>query len=413
MELSPDRVLQTVGQIGGGNFIHYFGGTTKPTEAVSELNIKTFQPDYVRVSIELQEWEPVNDNADPAIFNEDAFIDDQHNHATFELMKRLKESGADIAASIWRVPDWLVEDPGDESPRTISRSMYPEAIESIAAWLLHAKEVYGVEVDYVSFNEANLGVTVLLNPEDVVEMVRLGGERFAELGLKTRWLLGDCASIRGCLDYVKPIWAVETIHPYLGPLAYHNWDGTSVSDQTLQALGDWAAEQGLEVRCTEGGWDAQLWQRSDEFPGWTNARELAISYTRVLKLGRATAFYYWEMMGQDYSLNDGLHPYPVMQILQLMDESFPPGTKILGTSANKPAIVWVAGITPAGDFTLEAVSSAATDRARITGIANGTYDIYVSNRDEIGKLVQMYTVTDGTLIFEIPGFSVVFLKTHH
>jgi hypothetical protein len=291
--------------------------------------------------------------------------------------------------------------------------MYPEAIESIAAWLLHARDMYGVEVDYVSFNEANLGVTVLLSPEDYVEMIRLGGKRFAELGLKTKWLLGDCSSIRGCLDYVKSIWSVQDIHPYLGPLAFHNWDGTSVSDASILALGDWAAEQGLEARCTEGGWDPQLWQRSNEFPGWTNARELAVSYSRILKMGHVSAFYYWEMMGQDYQLNDGINPYPVMQILQQMNEAFPPGTRILTTSPNKPGIIWVAGKTPSGDISIQVVSSTATDSARLTGLPDGSYDLYISTREKIGIFPQTFDVNDGSIILDIPGFSVVLLKTHH
>jgi hypothetical protein len=413
IKIYADEYQQTIGQIGGGNFIHYFGGSTSATEAVSQMNIDLFQPKYARVAIELQEWEPVNDNTDALSMDQAGFIDDQHNHATFELMKQFKENGVEITASIWRVPDWLVEDPQDESPRIIARGMYPEAVESIAAWLLHARDTYGVEVDYVSFNEANLGVTVILTSQDVVEMIRTGGERFAELGLKTKWLLGDCSSIRGCLEYVEPVWAVQDIRPYIGPLAFHNWDGTSVSDQTIQALGDWAVEQGLDVRCTEGGWDAQLWQRSEEFAGWPNARQLAISYVRTLKLSRAAAFYYWEMMGQDYQLNDGVKPYPVMQVLLQISDAFPPGTQIVKTSSNKPAIVWAAGKTPSGDLSLVTVSSTASDTARVTGLPNGLYDIFTSTREGFGTLSGTYDVTDGTLTFSIPGFSVVLLQSHH
>jgi hypothetical protein len=94
---------------------------------------------------------------------------------------------------------------------------------------------------------------------------------------------------------------VQDIHPYLGPFAFHNWDGTNVSDDGIIVLGNWATEQGLEVRCTKGGWDAQLWQRSNEFPSWKNARELAVSYNRVLKMSRATVFCYWEMMGRAFA----------------------------------------------------------------------------------------------------------------
>ena len=413
IDINLEDTWQTVDHIGSGNFIHYFGGITSATDPVSRMNIERLQPKYARVSIELQEWELVNDNGDPLIMKPAAFFDDRHNHATFELLKVLKENDIEVTASVWRVPGWLVENPQDESARTIPWDMYPEAIESIAAWLLHARDRYGVEVDFVSSNEANLGVTVLLTPEDYIEMIRTGGKRFEELGLKTKWLLGDCSSIRGCLDYVKPIWAENDIKPYLGPLAFHNWDGVNVSNDTITALGDWAFEQGLDVRCTEGGWDAQLWQRTDEFPEWTNARQLAVSYNRVLKMSRATAFYYWEMMGRDYQLNDGVKPYPVMQILLQMSEAFPPGTKILETTPNGSAIYWVAGKTPDGDISVHVVSNTVAERARITGLPNGAYDLIISTREEISKYIQTFKVDDGTLLFDLPGFSVVLVKTHH
>jgi hypothetical protein len=413
IEIHLDDIQQTVGHIGSGNFIHFFGGSTSATEAVSQMNIEQLQPKYARVSIELQEWEPFNDNNDPQSINPTAFFDDRHNHATFELLKLFKEKDVEITASVWRVPGWLVEDPQDDSSRTISRSKYPEAIESIAAWLLHARDQYGVEVDYLSFNEPNLGVTVLLSPEDNAEMIRVGGRRFKELGLRTKWLLGDCASIRGCLDYVIHIWAVEDIRLYLGPLAFHNWDGVNVSNNAIIALGEWAVENGMEVRCTEGGWDAQLWQRSSEFSGWTNARQLAISYNRVLKMSRATAFYYWEMMGNDYQLNDGVKPYPVMQVLQQMSEAFPPGTQILGTTPNNSAVYWVAGMTPSGDISVHIVSNTVAERARVTGLPNGAYDLFISTREEFSKHIQTFKVTDGTLLFDLPGFSVALLKTQH
>jgi hypothetical protein len=409
--IDPNDIRQTVGQIGGGNFIHYFGGAMSATEPISQMNITLLQPQFARVSIELQEWEPVNDNTDPIFIDPAEFIDDKHNHATFELIKLFKDKGVEITASIWRVPDWLVENPQEESPRIIARNMFPEAIESIAAWLLHARDQYGVEVSYVSFNEANLGVTVLLTPENYVEMIREGGKRFAELGLDTKWLLGDCSSTGGCLEYVKQIWAADDIRSYIGPLAFHSWDGVSVSDDTITALGEWAVDQGLDVHCTESGWDAQLWQRPNEFADWTNARQLAASYNRELKMSKATAFYYWQMMGADYQLNDGHQAYPVMDILQQINDAFPPGTQILGTSPNNSTIYWVAGRKPSGGIVVHVVSSTLAEKAKVSGLPDGVYNLYISTREELVKLTKTFNVTDGSILFDIPTLSVALLET--
>jgi hypothetical protein len=409
-DIFPDQPRQVIADVGSGNFIHYFGGTFEATEAHSELDFELLQPRYARVSIELQEWEPQNDNPDPARMDSAGFMDDRHNHATFELMQQLQAQGVELTATVWRVPDWIVKSPNVESPRFIIPGMYPEAIESIAAWLLHARNQYSVEVAFVSFNESNLGVTVYLTPAEYAELIRQGGKRFKELGLKTQWLLGDCSNIGECLKYVKGIYQAEDIHPYLGPLAFHNWDGVSVSNAAIKALGNWAAEQGLDIRCTEGGWDAQLWQRPEEFPAWATARQLAFSYTRTLKMSRATVLYYWEMMGGDYALNDGKQPYQAMEMLMNMKAAFPAGTQIVETSEDGNATTIVAGRQPSGRLVVQIVSNTVAEGTLLRGLPNGDYDIYVSTREQLNHLMHTLTVSDGTARFETPGFSLVLIQ---
>jgi hypothetical protein len=204
------------------------------------------------------------------------------------------------------------------TPRVINRATYPEAIESIAAWLSHAKEVYGVDVSYVSFNAASLGIDVLLSPDDYVQMIRLGGRRFGELGLNTKWLLGDCPMIGGCIDYVRPIWQTEDIRPYLGPLAFHTYDADTSSDDRLTELGDWAAQQGLE------------------------------------------------MMGSDNPLNDGNQPFMAMRMLRQLNEAFPPGSQVVATSPNHNSITLFAARAADGKFGVHLVNESLTkDAARL------------------------------------------------
>ncbi len=410
----PGQYRQTVAHLGSGNFMHYFGGSLTATEPVSALNIRMLQPKFARVRIELPEWEPKNDNDDPLAMNADKFRDDQHNRAAFQLMQEFQAQGVELIASIWLIPDWMAKDPRVERSRVIPRSLYPEVIESVAAWLLRAQKTYGVEVDYFSFNEANIGINVLLSPEEYAEFIRQGGKRFAELGLKTKFLLGDCSGISGCLDYAKGIYAAEDIHPYLGPLAFHNWDGVNATDATISELGDWALAQGLEIRCTEGGWDAQLWRRSEEFPGWDNARLLATSYSRTLKLSRATTFYYWQMMGNDYALNDGKTPYLAMKILQQMSEAFPSGTRIVETSPNNSAIYLVAGETPstqggAAGFVVHWVNNGPKHIVTVNGLPNGSYTLQISDKNGFNQAKQSFEVTNHYTTFELPESSVSLL----
>lgn len=406
--INPDERRQVIQQVGSGAFIHRFGGVDRATDPISELNLQTFQPQYVRVAMDLFSWEPVNDNDDPLVMEDSAFKDAGFNHPTFQFIQLMSSRKAEITASIWEVPDWMVEDPSAESARIIPRSLYPEAVESIAAWLLYARDQYGVEVAYVSFNEANLGINVLLSPEDVIALLKIAGPRFAELGLKTKWLLGDCSNIGECLNYVRPIWSEESIRSYLGPLAFHSWDVLSLSDNAIAALGEFAFQNELEVRCTEGGWDPSLWQRPDEFSGWNHARRIAAAYSRVLKLSRAEVVYYWQMMGRDYSLNDGSKPYPAMEILRQINERIPPGSQIIATSPNSTSFSSTAAITPSGIVVL-LVNESLPEKVSLSGLPDGSYALVGNTRDGLNQSLGVLKTVDGTVSFDMSGFGVFWL----
>ncbi|HEY5956763.1 MAG TPA: hypothetical protein VIV60_09430 [Polyangiaceae bacterium] len=379
------------------------------------MNLALLQPRFARVDIQLAEWEPHNDNSDALQADPAAFVDADHNHATFMLMQQLRAASVELSASIWLVPDWLVQNPDVDRLRIIDRTMYPEAIESIAAWLLRAKQAYGVDVDFVSFNEADVGgISVLLSPDDYVELIRQAGARFSELGLKTKWLLGDCASIGACLDYAKAIWAVEDIRRYLGPFAFHSYDATRSPDTRLTAVGDWATEQGLETRCTEGGWNSELWRQPGQYPTWENAHQLMIAYNRTIKMTKATTFYYWEMMGRDFSLNDGNHPYKAMELLLQLNRAFPAGSQVVNTSPNTNNIVLFAARTPDGGFGVHIVNTSLVDdnipdEVKLNGLPEGNYQLHVFEESNLEQPPESVTTSNGSVTFMLPGYSVGYL----
>ena len=103
----PVRPLQTIREVGGGNFIHRFGRVTQPLDAVGALNVETLDMSVARVRMDLETWEPVNDDADPmsigakdpTLIDADAFQDTLYNHATFGLMQQFAERGVTLVAS--------------------------------------------------------------------------------------------------------------------------------------------------------------------------------------------------------------------------------------------------------------------------------------------------------------------------
>ncbi len=410
LSVSPDERFQTVKDVVGGDFVHRFGGVHEPLDPISAFTMETLEPRYARVSMTLEDWEPINDDGDPLTFNWEGFHEANFIPATLGFLRIMQARGGALVASIWDLPDWMVVDPTVDSPRELDPKLYPEVVETIAAWLLHAQESYGVSVDYVSFNEATLGVNIVLTPDQYAALIGLAGPRFETLGLTTKWLLGDCHNISSCAGYAGDIYAHEEIRPYLGPLAFHSWDAT-VLDAALVDIADFAEANGLEVWCTEGGWDAQLWQMPDQFPTWTNALSLGTIYSRVLKLSRATVIAYWQMMGGDYSINDGEAGFPIWHVLNQYATQFPEGTQIVGTSRDRSGIFILAGQAP-DHFVVQVINGNVMDLpAVISGVPAGRYTLIRSSADVVDATTGTYDVTDGRVALDLPRRSISILTT--
>ena len=405
-----DRERQTIREVGGGNFVHW-PHNTSAFEPVSEYNLQTLNPAVARVRMSLDLWEPENDDADPNHISEYGFIDAGPNHYTFEMLQRFQQEGMLIAASAWDLPDWMVDYPDAADKRKIQPGMVGEVAETIVAWLRYARERYGVKVSYMSFNEADGGYHVSLSSDEYAQLIRITAPLLTAENLDVKWLLGDTANMGSAYSYARGIWAHEDIRPYLGPLAFHSWDATA-QDAVLERLGDFALQEQLEVWCAESGHSAFLWQRPEEFPTWENAQSLATVYLRVIKLTRATTMLYWEMMAQDYPLNDGQQPYPALQALKLLQEYFPTGTIILETSTDPADIKWTAARL--ADGSLAVVMLNRDDAAReltISGLPVGVYR--TEKLSAYGQEVSDDLRSVGSLLpVTVDGKSILFLITN-
>ncbi|HSD65061.1 MAG TPA: hypothetical protein VLF95_00085, partial [Vicinamibacteria bacterium] len=315
--VDASRTRQTIEDVGGGNFIHTFARVTTGLDPIGRFNFEGIGPRQVRLRMALEDWEPENDDGDPGRAAAGRFRDEGYNHGAFLLAQEAAARGIELVASIWDVPGWMVANSGSERNRKIPPELYPELAESMGEWLRTARDSYGAEIAQVSFNEADIGVNVALSSSEHASLIADVGARLAARGLRPRWLLGDCSNMAGCVSYARPIWESASARPYLGAFAFHSWD-SSASDAALAGLYELGRATGLPIRTTEGGWDAFLWQRPGEFPGWTHALRLATVYVRVLKLTGASTLQYWQMLGRDYMLNDGASGYPAWQVVRQM-----------------------------------------------------------------------------------------------
>jgi hypothetical protein len=213
----------------------------------------------------------------------------------------------------------------------------------------------------------------------------------------------------GCVAYARPIWESAASRPYFGVFAFHSWDA-SASDSALVGLYDFGRSTGLPIRATEGGWDAFLWQRPTEFPGWTNALRLATVYVRVLKLTGASTLQYWQMLGRDYMLNDGTGGYPAWQVLRQMQQQLPAGSQVVETSGDR-GLLCSLGARDGGDFVLYLVNGGAADQpVAVSGLPAGPFRHIRSSA--AGSNQELAPVDGGATVgLTLPTESVTLLTT--
>jgi O-glycosyl hydrolase len=367
----------TIREVGGGNFHHGAQGVRDPVDPVGALNVKTLDPNYVRVNMALDDWEPTNDNRDPLSFNWNAFRESELHSAALALMQERASREATFVASIWDVPDWAVSNPESIHRRRIKPAMYPEVAESIVAWILWAQREYGVTIDYISINEPDIGVFVSMDARDYPPLIVETGKRLAEQGLEARWLLADVSNLRDCQEYAATVWNSPEARPYLGPLACHSYDQRFRSDQVLQDLARFAQSRGREFWVTEAQWRANL--DPDLYPTWENALQLSIAYSRLLKEGQASTLIYWQMLKNGFSTNNGKRPYPALDMLAQFKSEIPARSQVVATSPNTGSLYSVAAQAPS-HFALFAINASKQNMTvRIRDLPPGTYYQVVSS----------------------------------
>ena len=408
--VEPAITHQIIKDVSGGNFINAFSGTTGPLEPVSAYNLEHLGVHVARVRMTLEEWEPVNDDSDPNHFSWEAFQDTKFNHTTFQLMQELQARGTEIIVTSWDLPDWLVSDPSKDTMRFVPYENYPEMVELIVAWLLRARDQYGIEPDYVSFNEPDVGSYISIAPFEAIMLIEQAGKRFDEVGLKTKWLIADAANIDGSVSYARSVLQNEAIHPYLGVFANHSWDSDSPDSDYLEVR-EFALENDLEVYCTEAGSDPFSWNTPEKFPTYEYALRLARIYSRVLKLTGASAMLYWEMMGSDYWINDGTDPYPSFQVIRLFSEQIPPNSLIVETSNNTDDFYSVAAQAPDHFVMLMINTGEETLTVHVEGLPAGAYQHIQTTESELEATLGTYLVPNTAVSLQIPRFSIHALTT--
>ncbi len=224
-----------------------FGGNYcfNPNSPVADYTLNNLKPAWGRTEMALDFWEPENDNADSGTIDWAYFkqrdTPGSKIRAEFEMMRKLQQRGIPYVSSVWWMPEWMYTDP-DRQPRPqhrrkVAPTQWAEMLESIGSYLLYAKQNYGAEPDLFSFNEANIGVYVLFDPEEHREALKSIGAYLKKIGLKTKMLLADATGPNGTYTYALAAANDAEALSYCGAIAFHSWGGAP--PEMYKLWGDW------------------------------------------------------------------------------------------------------------------------------------------------------------------------------
>jgi hypothetical protein len=305
----------------------------------------------------------------------------------------------------------------EKSGRVLDPSQYSACIDSVAQFLVTARDKYGVSVDYFSFNEPNYGVNFLFTPQTMDAFIRQAGPRFEALGLKTRFLVGDTTGGLPVVDYATPLLQDPQIAQYLGPISFHCWDALGGPEPDYSAIAALGKNFHKPIICAEGGYDAGLWQQPNMWNSWENGLKTALAYAKTFRLTGASVLDYWTYEN-NYPLvsADGKTEYPIFKVMKQMQVVFPKGGNIVATHYNSDDLEAVASTGPEpGDFAVLLVNPIGTGQITITGLPkNALVKVATQTESTSGNpTIQIAKVTKtGDLTVNMPLRSVASVITN-
>lgn len=303
----PENKKQKIISI-GGNYpqANY---TTQAWDLVGRNTIEKFKPTHVRVALPLQFYGVSYEN-----YKGNKILTQPRVVSLLEAMREMKEDYGvvNFTVSVWRVANELVENPEDQNKRRIKPDKYVEVIDMIEAFLLEAKNKYGVEIDYFSFNESNGGYMTLFTPQQSITFIKMAGERFENSGLKTIFLWGDTSSTKTTVAFASAIAADAGVLKYLGPLSFHSWWSEEEPDAIFEEVANLASTFNRPVWCTELGHDAIAHQTPGYNLNWNYAFRFAKISSRVFRYSNTEVSMFWTWQ-KNYEIMsaDTLTKYPI------------------------------------------------------------------------------------------------------
>jgi len=228
--------------------------------------------------------------------------EDNHVRQSVEMARRLKAIGMPLVVSCWFPPQWALAPGSKRKSRGVAALRLDPAktdsiYASLASYLVYLRDTHGVEADYFSFNESDIGIDVLFTPEEHRDFIKGFGARLASLNLPCRILLGDNSDAT-TTAFIEPALRDESCHKYIGAVSFHSWRGCD--DATLRWWRDAASSINVPLLVGEGSTDAAAHRYPQIFNEATFALYEINLYTRLCAICQPVSILQWQLTS-DYS----------------------------------------------------------------------------------------------------------------
>ena len=393
----------------GGNFRLQ---NPKNDPAVIDYCLENMRVAMGRVEMPWRLWHPEED-IDPA-------KTELHPHVrqSLEMAQRLQAMGMPVALACWFPPKWALE-PGSvrKSGGVAALRLDPEKKEpiyrSLCSYIRYAKDKFGVEFDYFSFNESDIGIDVLHTAEEHRDFIKEFGAVLAEEGLPCRMFLGDNSDAT-TIDFIKPALADPETHKYIGAVSFHSWRGCD--DQTLRQWAEAARSINVPLIVGEGSTDAAAHRYPMIFNESTFALYEINLYTRICAICQPLTILQWQLTS-DYSPLWGNGIYgsegplrPTQRFWNLRQLALTPENSFAVPAASSKENLNVAAFAniARGEAAVHIVNNGASCAAEITGLPENASRaiVYVTNASQ-NSLAQAIKPVSGSLILTLPAESFI------
>jgi O-glycosyl hydrolase len=396
----------------GGNFVFALDSPDV------NYNIDNFHPVWARMAVPLALWQP-DETIDPdpqKIADVDRAGSDIRS--SLELARKLSQHGIPLIFTLWVPPAWAITNPIAREPyaegRIVNPAKWDDLCNSIASYLLYAKNQYGVEPKLFSLNETDLGVTIKLTPQQYHDAMARLGACFASHGISTKLLVGDVSNPRP-VDFISLTTADPEVMKYAGAISFHSWNGATSAQ--LAAWHAVAQNANLPLIVAEGGTDSDAYRYPHVFAQTWYAIDEAAMYVDTLASAQPLTVLPWEMTS-DYGLID-FHettPKPLKRFwcLKQLSSTTSPGEAELGVACNQPAIHATALSDPAGrSCAIHLVNTGAAREVTITGLPAGITQLqsFITDGQHDYKQQDPVSARDGIVSVSLPAMSYVTLVT--